>query len=37
MMRRFALLGLLLPLVAGGCGLKPLYAGGASGPVASSL
>ena len=36
MMRRLALSLLLLPLVAG-CGLKPLYAGGASGPVATSL
>jgi len=36
MMRRLALSLLLLPLVAG-CGLKPLYAGGASGTVATSL
>ncbi len=36
MIRRAAFSFLLLPLIAG-CGLRPLYAGGASGPVASSL
>lgn len=35
-MRRLSLL-LLLPLVLAGCGLKPLYAGGGSGAVASAL
>ena len=36
MIRTFALAALLVPLVAG-CGLRPIYAGGSSGPVASSL
>ena len=36
MRRRLAIALFLLPLVAG-CGLRPLYAGGASGPVARSL
>jgi LPS-assembly lipoprotein len=36
MMRRTALALALLPLLAS-CGLRPVYAGGASGPVASSL
>ena len=36
MMRRLALAVLVVPLL-GGCGLRPMYAGGASGPVASSL
>jgi len=36
MIRRFALVVLLSPLLAS-CGLRPMYAGGASGPVASSL
>ena len=36
MTRRLALLLLSLPLVAG-CGLRPVYAGGASGRVATSL
>jgi LPS-assembly lipoprotein len=35
-MRALALLLLATPLVAG-CGLRPLYSGGASGPVASLL
>lgn len=35
MSRRLALLLLALPL--SGCGLRPLYAGGESGPVATSL
>ena len=36
MIRTFALAALLVPL-ATGCGLRPIYAGGSSGPVASSL
>ena len=36
MIRRFALAALLMPLLAS-CGLRPMYAGGESGPVASSL
>jgi LPS-assembly lipoprotein len=36
MIRRIALAALIVPLL-GGCGLRPLYAGGARGPVASSL
>jgi len=36
MTRRFALVALLVPLLAS-CGLRPMYAGGASGPVATSL
>jgi len=28
---------LLLPLALGGCGLRPLYAGGSTGPVAATL
>ncbi len=36
MIRRFALALSLLPLLAS-CALRPIYAGGASGPVASSL
>ena len=36
MTRRLALVLMIAPLLAS-CGLKPLYAGGASGPVASSL
>jgi LPS-assembly lipoprotein len=36
MMRRAVLALALLPLLAS-CGLRPVYAGGASGPVASSL
>jgi LPS-assembly lipoprotein len=36
MIRRIALAALIVPLL-GGCGLRPLYAGGAGGPVASSL
>ena len=36
MIRRFALALSLLPLLAS-CALSPIYAGGASGPVASSL
>ncbi|MDQ3074939.1 MAG: hypothetical protein M3Q88_04925, partial [Pseudomonadota bacterium] len=36
MIRRIVLAMLLLPLVAS-CGLRPLYAGGASGPVASAF
>ncbi len=36
MTRRLALAFLFLPLVTG-CGLRPLYAGGAGGPVATSL
>lgn len=37
-MRRLApALLLALPLVLGGCGLHPLYAGGAAGPVAGTL
>jgi LPS-assembly lipoprotein len=36
MSRLFALLLLSAPLVAG-CGLRPIYAGGAGGPVATSL
>jgi LPS-assembly lipoprotein len=35
MMRRFALALWLLPLA--GCGLHPLYSGGSSGPVATTL
>jgi LPS-assembly lipoprotein len=36
MTRRLALALMLAPLLAG-CGVRPLYAGGASGPVATSL
>lgn len=36
MIRRAAFALMILPLLAG-CGLRPVYAGGASGPVASSL
>ena len=36
MTRHLALLLAITPLLAG-CGLRPLYAGGASGPVATSL
>jgi LPS-assembly lipoprotein len=36
MIRRIALAALIVPLL-GGCGLRPLYAGGASGRVATSL
>ena len=36
MIRRAALALMLLPLL-GSCGLRPVYAGGARGPVASSL
>jgi LPS-assembly lipoprotein len=36
MIRRLALAVLFLPLAAG-CGLRPLYAGGSSGPVATAL
>ena len=36
MMRRLAFAMLVVPLI-GGCGLKPFYAGGESGPVASML
>ena len=35
MIRRAALALMVLPLL-GGCGLRPVYAGGASGPVAST-
>jgi LPS-assembly lipoprotein len=37
MKRLAALLILTAPLVLGGCGLHPLYAGGGSGPIAASL
>ena len=36
-MTRHLVLALLLVPLLGGCGLRPMYAGGASGPVASSL
>ncbi len=37
-MKRLALLAALAaPVLLGGCGLHPLYAGGGSGPVAASL
>ena len=36
-MRALAALALALPLVLAGCGLRPLYAGGAASPVAQSL
>ena len=37
MTRRQLLAGLALPLALTGCGLHPLYAGGGSGPVATTL
>jgi len=37
MKRLAALLAFAAPLTLGGCGLHPLYAGGGSGPVATSL
>lgn len=37
MTRALALVLLCTPVVLGGCGLRPLYAGGASGTVASAL
>ena len=36
-MLRLAVLALALAPLLGGCGLKPLYAGGAGGPVAGTL
>ena len=36
-MTRIALLGLLIPLALGGCGLQPMYAGGSRGVVAQTL
>jgi LPS-assembly lipoprotein len=36
-MKRIALLGLLIPLALGGCGLQPMYAGGSHGVVARTL